>query len=471
MTRRVVAATAAVAAVSALCLTGLGATQAGAAHAASVKPIPDSIGHVFNRHAFQAPPTTADCESSFGIACYGPTQFETAYDTAPLFARGVTGAGRTIAIVDAFGSPTIQADLTQFDSDFGLPDPPSFKIIQPAGPVPTFDPNNPDMAGWDTETSLDVEYAHAMAPGANILLVETPVAETEGVQGFPEIVKAEKFVINHHLADVITQSFGATEQTFPSKASLLSLRGAYKDAARNHVTMLASSGDDGATDSESDGTTLFPMRVSSWPSSDPLGTSVGGTQLFLDADGNHTSPDVAWNDGFGASGGGVSSVFARPLFQIGEKKLVGNARGVPDVAMSAAVDGGAIVLDDADPSNAGYFVVGGTSEASPEFSGIVADAAQLAHHSLGQLDPALYEMQFDRQSGLVDVTSGNNTFNGVTGFDAGKGYDLVTGVGTVDAAKFVPSLAVFASLPAPFGRTPLLPGPFSRSPFGGFGRR
>ena len=90
------------------------------------------------------------------------------------------------------------------------------------------------------ETTLDVEYAHAMAPGANILLVETPASETEGLQGLPEIVEAENYVINHHLADVITQSFGATENTFPSKGSILGLRSAFYNAAAHHVTVLAS---------------------------------------------------------------------------------------------------------------------------------------------------------------------------------------------------------------------------------------
>ena len=105
--------------------------------------------------------------------------------------KGLTGKGTTIVIVDSFGSPTIANDVHQFDSDFGLPDPPSLKVIQPAGPVPPFDVTNDDMTGWAFETTLDVEYAHAIAPGANILLVETPVSETEGVQGFPEIVMAD----------------------------------------------------------------------------------------------------------------------------------------------------------------------------------------------------------------------------------------------------------------------------------------
>ena len=119
----------------------------------------------------QAPPTMADCQANIGISCYGPTQLQTAYDLKALYAKGLTGKGKTIVIVDSFGSPAIAQDVHQFDSDFGLPDPPSLKVIQPAGAVPPFDGTNDDMTGWAFETTLDVEYAHAIAPGANILLV------------------------------------------------------------------------------------------------------------------------------------------------------------------------------------------------------------------------------------------------------------------------------------------------------------
>ena len=150
-------------------------------------------------HATSQPPTTADCETAFQVACYEPGQIQTAYNLQPLYQRGVTGRGQTIVIVDSFGSPTIRNDLEVFDKTFNLPAPPSFKIIQPAGAVPPYDPNNSDMVGWAGETTLDVQYAHTMAPGANILLVETPVSETEGVTGFPQIIEAENYVVNHHL--------------------------------------------------------------------------------------------------------------------------------------------------------------------------------------------------------------------------------------------------------------------------------
>ena len=163
------------------------------------------------------PPTQAQCVAIYGIPCYDPAQIQTAYNEQPLFHRGITGTGQTIVIVDSFGSPTIQSDLATFDRLR----PPGAAVVQdhPAGrAVPPYDPTNSDMVGWAGETTLDVEWSHAMAPGANILLVETPVAETEGTAGFPQIVEAENYVIDHHLGDVISQSFGATEETFPTAA-------------------------------------------------------------------------------------------------------------------------------------------------------------------------------------------------------------------------------------------------------------
>src|SRR5438105_7119772 len=195
----------------------------------TARPIPAIAGHALTG-LFTSPPTTAYCRLNLGISCYQPFQLQKAYDLAPLLDRGVDGRGRTIVLVDAFGSPTIEHDLQVFDRTLGLPDPPSFTIIQPAGRVPPF-PQDPfgafDRSLWAAETTLDVEWSHAMAPAANVLLVETPQSETEGVQGFPEIVDAENFVIDHDLGDVISQSFGATEQTFPSPGSILSLRSAY----------------------------------------------------------------------------------------------------------------------------------------------------------------------------------------------------------------------------------------------------
>ena len=184
-------------------------------------------------------------------------------------------------------------------------------------------------------------------------------------------------------------------------------------------------------------------------------TSVGGTQLHLDASGKRTAPDQVWNDGYGAGGGGLSQVFDRPDFQNGVKRVVGSARGTPDVSMSAAVDGGVVVYYSFLGTDSPWHIFGGTSEASPLFAGVVAIADQAAGQRLGNLNEALYKLRDRRNSGLVDITIGDNSLTFCTsncgalnevdvtvpGYPARKGYDLSSGLGTIDAAVFVGALA------------------------------
>jgi subtilase family serine protease len=194
-------------------------------------------------------------------------------------------------------------------------------------------------------------------------------------------------------------------------------------------------------------------------------TSVGGTRLSLDAGGNRTAADTVWNDTYStatnefdygnagpnplASGGGTSVLFARPAYQDGVRNVVGNARGVPDVSMSAACSAPAAVYLSDGTQSSGWYPACGTSEAAPLFAGIIALADQVAGHPLGLINPALYELSAEHAPGIVAVTSGSNTVsfgqNGqqhtVTGYSARSGYSLAAGVGTIDAAKFVPELA------------------------------
>ena len=411
---------------------GLAGLSMPAVAVAAVQPVPFATGHILVAGHMSQPPTTAQCEAKFGIACYQAFQLQRAYDLAPLFSRGIEGRGETIVIVDAFGSPSIASDLQTFDSEMGLPNPPSFQVITPEGPITTnpknctskYGPTGPDLCsdyyGWTVETSLDVEWSHVMAPEANILLVETPMTETEGIYGFPQIVAAENYVIDHHLGDVISQSFGANEQTFTSPGQIYSLRSAYVNAARHGVTVLAASGDQGSTSeicnpstgcaNPADVICCSSTRAIDWPAADPLVTGVGGTQLHLNDEGDRTAPDSVWNDlsstlrvpgpvyTSGSSAGGLSTVFSRPQFQDGVAGIVGDSRGTPDIAMSAAVNGAVDYYDTTDPSVAGWGIVGGTSEASPLFSGIVALADQVAGHSLGYLNPALYAMAQQRSA-------------------------------------------------------------------------
>jgi subtilase family serine protease len=403
------------------------------------------------------PLTTAQCRHRFHFACYGPKQLQRAYDLTPLYRRGITGRGQTIVIVDAFGSSTIRHDLGVFDRRYSLPAPPSLRVISPAGKNP---PGN--HAGWAGETTLDVEWAHSMAPGARILLVHTPKNENEGTSGFPQIVKAENYVVRHHLGSVISQSFGATENTFPSRHSLLRLRSAYRHAARNHITVLAATGDTGAADVDSHDR-YFRHPVTDWPPSDPLVTAVGGTQLSLKASGARRRPDRVWNDThnravarfFGvrvpdpdAGGGGSSIEFGRPGYQDSVEARVGTHRGVPDVSMNGACSSQVETYQSFPGQRKGWYIACGTSESTPLFAGIVALADQAVGHRIGTINPDLYALSAAGAPGIVDVTRGSTTVevrrggkeHTIRGAKARRGYDEASGVGTIDGAKLIAEL-------------------------------
>ena len=412
--------------------------------------------------ARSAPPTTAECEQSIHVACYTPDQLRAAYDLSPLYARGITGRGVTIVIEDSYGSPSIKSDLATFDREFGYPAPPKLTVLQPIGRVAKFNPKNANMAGWQYETSLDVEYAHAIAPGASIVVVETPA--TGGGSNERQVMEAEQYIVNHHLGAMISESFSGTEAGYSSAAQLQPLRAGVLDAASHHVTILASSGDAGATTVANNGG-YYTRREVNWQASDPLVTGVGGTRL-IESGGHFTS--VAWNDTYNtavnrdwfnssrpvpyASGGGHSALFGRPSYQNGVKSLTGGRRGVPDISMSGACNGGVAVFSShqpGQPNQAGWSTACGTSESAPEFAGILALADQVAGRWLGTINPTLYKLLAQHAPGLVNITTGDNTvsFYGgskrytVTGYHARKGYSLVDGVGTINASLFVYELA------------------------------
>ena len=416
------------------------------------------------RESDGGPSTTAECEQSLQIACYNPAQLQQAYGLTALYSRGITGKGATIVVVEPYGSPAIARDLRAFDSAENVPNPPSLRIIRPTGRVPRFDPGNANMVGWAGETTLDVEYAHAIAPGAKILLVETPGGGKDGTVSMSQIITAEKYVIRHHLGDVISQSFGAAEQALGS-AAIQSLRGAYTAAYANHVTVLAASGDTGVTGFEPSQQSYYTHRVTSWPASDPLVTAVGGTHLSLDASGNRNSADTVWNDTYSqnanqlvngdngpnplGTGGGKSVVFSRPPYQSKVRGITGAHRGVPDISMSAACSGAINVYQSFGGQPVGWYAACGTSESSPLFAGIVALADQVAGHRLGLINPALYRLAAEHAPGLVSIRSGNTTVSfrqggkkhTVRGYGARAGYNLATGLGTINAQLFVPELA------------------------------
>jgi len=263
---------------------------------------------------------------------------------------------------------------------------------------------------------------------------------------------------------VISQSFSGTEAEFSRKAQVQPLRAGILDAYRHQVTILAAAGDAGATTTAASGPGYYTKREVNWQASDPLVTGVGGTEL-IESGGSYTS--VAWNDTYDvavdkdwsgtsnpvphASGGGRSALFARPPYQNGVKSLTGASRAVPDIAMSAACNGAVSVYTSFQPGKVGWSEGCGTSEAAPEFAGIVALADQVAGHSLGLINPTLYQLAAEHAPGLVNVTAGDNTVSfdagtpakrrTIIGYHARPGYSLVTGVGTINARQFVYELA------------------------------
>ena len=365
--------------------------------------------------------------------CYTPAAFRTAYDVQPLLDSGITGAGATIVIVDAFSNPFIRRDVAQFDAAWGLP-PASLDITPVDGGPPPFDGSRL-QTGWAIEISLDVEWAHAIAPGAGLHLV---LAKSEQDT---DLLSATQYAIDHGLGDVITQSFGESESCADPEL-LRRQHAVFEGAASRGITLLAASGDFGATNPLCAGTGFASAANAATPASDPNVTAVGGTSLVVNpATGAYVS-ETAWNETFGsrpvgASGGGFSAVYDRPGYQAPFIDDNG-ARGLPDVAYSSGLVGAAIVVA------MGRFGPGvGTSSGTPQWAGIDALSRQFAGHRQSQLNIRLYHVA--KSDGYAaafhDITTGNSMFAGVPGFSAGPGWDAVTGLGTPDVANLVPLIS------------------------------
>jgi subtilase family serine protease len=405
------------------------------------------------RDGFMAPVPFSDaqCEAVFRIDCYVPDQVEAAYNLPALYGRGITGKGQTIVVVDAFGSPTIADDLLQFDQYLGLGTPP-LRIVK-VGHVPTFDSGNADMIGWANETTLDVEYAHAGAPDAKIVLVEVAKDDLQ------HLALAVRYAVQHRLGDVISLSWGEPEQALGRKF-VSSYSSIFSQAASSHITIVASSGDSGASGQDENGN-YYHHPVASWPATSPFVTAVGGTRLNLNAIGARNGLDTAWNDTYStavndfffgndgpnplATGGGKSAYYGRPGYQNGVRNVTGNQRGIPDISMSASCSVAVNVFETFTGGQGGWTASCGTSESAPMFAAIIALADQAAGHPLGLVNPALYALAARHAPGIVPVASGNNTvsFPGGTvhGYSVRHGYNLVTGLGTVNGRYLVSELA------------------------------
>ncbi|HET6877407.1 MAG TPA: S53 family peptidase [Jatrophihabitans sp.] len=476
-------------ALAPLAVVGVAGTSS--AHGAALPQPKPTVSDFQFMTASQTPPTEDDC-FSVGRRCFTSDAMQNSYNVTPLLASGHDGTGVTIAIVDSFGNPNMASDLSVFDNKMGLPHMcgesgvtcgsgmPTFQhvywngnTIVKAPPPKSNGTGQQDRNLWALETSLDVEWAHSIAPGANILNVTTNPAETLGVQGFPAMMNAEQYIVDHGLATVISQSFASAEEAFGSTQSLMNLRHAFISAAAKGVTVLGSSGDGGTANTMKQpvkNPQVIPYPSVEWPASDPLVTAVGGTYLCTDpttgASVDETDPPVNCQDqsnrevGWIASGGGYSHVFARPQYQDtlpAGSTPIDSMRGVPDIAYQASARTGVLVYDTApgdassglicptgNPCSSGWYVVGGTSSSAPQWAALVAIADQMAGHGLGLINPTLYSLASgpNYSTYFYDVTTGNNqTDPNIPGYPATTGWDPVTGLGTPNAATLVPALA------------------------------
>ena len=368
------------------------------------------------------------------------------YNIAPLWLKGIDGAGTTVAVIEGWDNPQISQILAQFDAATGLPNP-QVQTIFPSGPLPAKCPHRMVILGsygscqaWaQDELPLDVLAAHLVAPYAKIVISATPADSQENDDAAsnvapPEMTHALEYISANHLANVISISDGTGETTYPAgPAEITSQNAGELTAAAAGIPVLVATGDCGvvqnlAIANSQCGNTSPGPDTAAWDDS-PWVTAIGGSVPNLNSQGQKVGPDPVWHvNGIFSEGAGYSSVFKRPSYQNGVANITNSPmRSVPDITMDAS---------------------SGTSQAAPLFNGVLALATQVNHGNIGPINPILYKVLGPEgtKAGIADVITGNNSVivNGqvtVQGFTAAKGFDVATGWGTVNAATFVPALA------------------------------
>jgi subtilase family serine protease len=360
------------------------------------------------------------------------------YKVGDLWKKGIDGSGTTIAVIEGWDDPQINSVVHTVDQRYGLPDP-QIQTIYPTGPLPAQCPPGMQALGgygscdaWQGELELDVVAAHLMAPYAKILISATP-ADTEITDdaasqvAMPELMKAVEYIGQHHLANAMSISDGTGEGSYSyGKPEIRSQDPGPLTAAAYGIPVLNATGDCGVVQNlpvanAQCGNTSPGPDTATWDDN-PWVTAVGGTVPNMDASGNKAGPDPIWHVGKDSPGAGLSTVYKRPSYQDGVKSITGSSmRSVPDITMDSQE---------------------GTSEAAPMFAGIMALATQLNHGNVGPINNVLYERlgKQGASAGIADVVSGNNSTPTVPGYTAAPGFDVVSGWGTIDASKFVPSL-------------------------------
>ena len=370
------------------------------------------------------------------------------YNIGNLWMKGVDGTGTTVAVIEGWDDPGIDAAIHTFDTRYGLPDP-TIETVYPSGPLPAQCPAGMLALGsfgscdaWVGELRLDVEAVHLMAPYAKIIISATP-ADSEVTDDAasnvapPEMMRALEYLSANHLADAISISDGIGESDYTSGAAQIHANDPGPLwAAAEGVPVLNATGDCGvvqnlaAANSQCGDVSAGPSTAT-WDDN-PWVTAVGGTVPNVSAtDGSKLGPDPIWHvGGIFSEGAGFSSIYPRPAYQNGVAKITGSSmRSVPDITMDSQ---------------------DGTSESAPMFAGVLALATQLnGGQVLGPINPVLYNLlgRKGASAGISDVVSGNNSVidpsNGnvlVQGFTAAPGFDVASGWGTIDASTFVPAL-------------------------------
>ena len=409
------------------------------------------VGGVVSLHDFVAKPQHAGWPSALefttGAAHYlSPSDFATIYDVAPLYSAGTAGTSQAIAVIGR--SNVAMQDIRTFRATFGLP---------ASDPAIIVNGKDPGVVSQDEEmeAELDVEWSGAIARNAGIeLVVSKSTGTTDG------IVLSAEYIVDQNLAPVVSLSFGNCENALGSAGNQF-WNSLWQQAAAQGMTVLVAAGDSGAAgcDDPSAATSSGGHAVNGLCSS-PYSTCVGGTQFSDTANpalfwspansagayGSALSyiPEAAWNESglaaggedLWAGGGGPSAIYTKPSWQTGAGVPAANHRYLPDVALASAIHDAYMMC-----VSGQMYSVSGTSAAAPSFAGLMALTAQRRGGRLGTVNPVLYALAGLQARGgssvFHDVTTGSNSVPGLTGNNAGVGYDSVTGLGSVDANLLV----------------------------------
>lgn len=416
-----------------------------------------------------------------------PNDFATIYGVQGLYSSGITGSGEKIAVMGQ--TDFAVSDLQAFRAAAGL---------STNNPVTLLVPGSPDpgtKSGDLIEADLDLEWSGGLAPSAPLLFVNSTDAFT-----------SLQYAIDQDLAPVLTISYGACETAVGVVVSDV-LSGAAKQASTQGMTMVAAAGDDGAADCDQ-GTPTTPPKIATHglavdiPAAIPYFTAVGGTQ-FDDSSGSYWNasnntqmgsatgyiPESAWNEtvqdgSLAAGGGGASIFFAKPSWQTGKGVPNDGKRDVPDISLNAAADHDPYLICTSGSCVNGFRaadntlqVVGGTSAGAPSFAAIMSLIDQRQKGAQGNANPNLYSVAARSSSAFHDVTSGSNMVpcqsgttncpsSGQLGFSAGVGYDLATGLGSLDVENLATNWASTTGPPPPDFQVSISPSTVSLSPGG-----